>query len=202
MKDGIDTDAVCVTSVSLFYIHIDAINSMRQKYYDLEKALEKKEMQLVNPKAKEPALDYIIKDPVCRKYFLRLRNKQRKPGKEVKHDYKQEEEANRLTVKLKNAIMVFWLEEKQKRKKKNFDQVIKEYLHTKKMQSENSEEYKQERKRLKREKKEQIKMEKQQKKEEAEAHFTSYVNKEQFLVLYEGILDINQSVRNHSDTID
>lgn len=66
MKDGIDTDAICTTSVSLFFIHIDTINRMRQKHYDLDKALERKEMQLVNPNAKEPALDYIIKDPVCR----------------------------------------------------------------------------------------------------------------------------------------
>lgn len=113
MKDGIDTDAVCVTSVSLFYMHIDTINSMRQKYYDLDKALEKKEMVLVNPNAKEPALDYIIKDPVCREYFLRLKTRQAKAGKKtVQHDYKREEEANRLTVKLKNAIMVYWLEVK------------------------------------------------------------------------------------------
>lgn len=62
MKDGIDTDAICKTSVSVFSIHIDTIMKMRQRHYDLNKALEKKEMQLVNPKAREPALDYIIKD--------------------------------------------------------------------------------------------------------------------------------------------
>jgi len=44
MKDGIDTDAVCTTSLSMFYIHIDTINRMRQKHYDLDKALERKEM--------------------------------------------------------------------------------------------------------------------------------------------------------------
>lgn len=130
MKDGIDTDAVCITSVSLFYIHIDTINRMRQKHYDLDKALERKEMQLVNPNAKEPALDYIIKDPVCRQYFLRYKGKNAKQN--VIHDFKKEEEANRLTVKLKNAIMIFWLEEKKKRKKKSFEQVIKEYIQTKK----------------------------------------------------------------------
>lgn len=203
MKDGIDTDAICTTSVSVFYIHIDTINRMRQKHYDLDKALERKEMVLVNPNAKEPALDYIIKDPTCRQYYLKLKEKNPKTGTQrVMHDYKREEEANRLTVKLKNAIMVFWLEEKNKRKKKSFEQVIKEYLETKKRQAENSEEYKEERKRMKREKKERQKQEDQQRKEEAEAHLTSYINKEQFMTLYEAVLDINQSVQNHSETID
>jgi hypothetical protein len=122
MKDGIDTDAVCQTSVSMFYIHIDTINRMRQKHYDLDKALERKEMQLVNPNAKEPALDYIIKDPICRQYYLKVKGRQQKPrDNNIVHDYVREEEANRLTVKLKNAIMVYWLEEKQKRKKKSFE---------------------------------------------------------------------------------
>jgi hypothetical protein len=55
---------------------------------------------------------------------------------------------------------------------------------------------------MKREKKERQKQEDQQRKEEAEAHLTSYINKEQFMTLYEAVLDINQSVQNHSDTID
>jgi len=77
-------------------------------------------MVLVNPNAKEPALDYIIKDPCCRQYFLRYKGKNPNANN-VMHDYKKEEEANRLTVKLKNAIMIFWLDEKQKRKKKSFE---------------------------------------------------------------------------------
>ena len=120
MKDGIDTDAVCITAVSMFYIHIDTINRMRQKHYDLDKALERKEMQLVNPNAKEPALDYIIKDPVCRQYFLRYKGNNARHPNQI-HDYIKEEDANRLTVKLKNAVMIYWLEEKKKRKKKSFE---------------------------------------------------------------------------------
>lgn len=114
MSDGIDTDAICLTAVTAFSISIDTLSRMRQKHYDLDKDLEKKEMQLVNPKAKEPALDYIIKDPTCRVYFKKNKNNKSKK-KDVIHDYLREEEANRLTVKFKNAIMIYWLEEKKKR---------------------------------------------------------------------------------------
>jgi hypothetical protein len=107
---------------------------MRQRHYDLDKALEKKEMQLVSQKAKEPALDYIIKDHSCRVYFnsVQTRNRKRGNAQDMTHDWEKEEEANRLTVKLKNAVMIYWLEEKKKRQKKSFEQVIKEYLQSKK----------------------------------------------------------------------
>jgi hypothetical protein len=63
MNDGIDTDAKCKTTVSVFYIHINTIKYLRQKHLELDQALTKLEIKLVNPNAKEPALDYIIKDP-------------------------------------------------------------------------------------------------------------------------------------------
>jgi hypothetical protein len=65
-------------------------------------------MQLVNPNAKEPALDYIIKDPYSHTHFY----KNSTTG-ELVHDYEEEERRRKLTVKLKNAIMIHWLDVKQ-----------------------------------------------------------------------------------------
>ena len=36
MNDGIDTDAKCKTTVSVFYINISVINNMRQRYIELD----------------------------------------------------------------------------------------------------------------------------------------------------------------------
>lgn len=40
------------------------------------------------------------------------------------------------------------------------------------------------------------------KKELEEAHITSYINKDQFNVLYESILDINKKIIDHSEVVD
>jgi len=42
------------------------------------------------------------------------------------HDYSEEEYVNKLTLKLKNAVMVYWLKVKSTRKKKSFDLILKE----------------------------------------------------------------------------
>lgn len=62
MNDGIDTDARCREAVSYFSIDIKTVKYLRQKHYELDQALNQKEIQLVNPNAREPALDYIIYD--------------------------------------------------------------------------------------------------------------------------------------------
>ena len=80
---------------------------MRQKHIELDQALTKKEMELVNPNAREPALDYIIKDPYSHTHFY----KNTKTG-ELIHNYDDEERRRKLTVKLKNAIMIHWLDVK------------------------------------------------------------------------------------------
>jgi len=41
LNDGIDTNAKCQGTVSLYYIHVDTINMLRQKYIALDNALEK-----------------------------------------------------------------------------------------------------------------------------------------------------------------
>ena len=107
MNDGIDTDARCKTPVSLYYINIQTIKYLRQKHIELDQALLKQEMILVNPNAEEPALDYIIRDPYSEQHFL----KHKKTG-EVVLNYEREIYTRKLTVKLKNAIMVHWLKVK------------------------------------------------------------------------------------------
>jgi hypothetical protein len=111
MNDGIDTDAKCKTTVSIFYININTIKYLRQKHIELDQALTKLEIKLVNPAAKEPALDYIIKDTFSQSHYLKL------SGGNVIHNYQEEEYRRKLTVKLKNAIMVYWLEVKKERSK-------------------------------------------------------------------------------------
>lgn len=71
MNDGIDTDAKCKTPVSVFIMTIETVKRLRQKHYALDVALTDKEIQLVNPDAKEPALDYIIRDPYSHQHFLK-----------------------------------------------------------------------------------------------------------------------------------
>jgi CRP-like cAMP-binding protein len=173
MNDGIDTDAKCKSPVGVYYIHLETVKRMRQKHYELDKALERKEVQLVNPQAKEPALDYIIQDPYSHQHFLQ----HKKTSKRV-HNHVAEEYRRRLTVKLKNAIMVHWLEVKKKRNKPSFEEIIKSIQKKKNDEKNNKEAFKEERKRLHKEKKDRLKKEAQQRKEEAEAHLTSYINKE------------------------
>jgi len=48
MNDGIDTDAKCKTIVSYFFIHISTIKYLRQKHIELDQALTRQEVILVN----------------------------------------------------------------------------------------------------------------------------------------------------------
>lgn len=104
MNDGIDTDAKCRTAVSAYYITISDIKYLRMKHIELDQALTKQEMILVKTNAKEPALDYIIRDPLSQAHYF-----QHSQTNELLHNYKEEIYRRKLTVKLKNAIMVHWL---------------------------------------------------------------------------------------------
>jgi energy-converting hydrogenase A subunit M len=126
---------------------------------------------LVNPNAREPALDYINIDPYSNQHFL----KNMRSGKMV-HDYREEDRRRMLTVKLKNAIMICWLDVKMSRAKPNFEELIKNYISQRKQQAENPEFYKNMKKKEKLERKERLRLEEQEKKREVEAHLTSYVN--------------------------
>lgn len=197
MNDGIDTDAKCKTAVSFYYIDVTTIARLRAKHYELDESLTAKEMQLVNPNAKEPALDYIIKDQFARQQFFK-----HKKTKRLVHNYADEEMRNKLTVKLKNAIMVLWLEVKSRRTKKSMEEIIKDLMAKKKYQEQNAQAFKEERKRAHKEKKERAKQEALAKQKEAEAHLSSYINNDQFNHLYESVLDVNLKITQHSETID
>jgi hypothetical protein len=98
--------------------------------------------------------------------------------------------------------MVYWLKVKETRKKKSFDEIIKELQRQKKMERENPLAHKEAKKRERFDKKEQQKLQDLKDKEDSEAHITSYINKEQFNTLYENILDINKKIIDHSDVVD
>jgi predicted house-cleaning noncanonical NTP pyrophosphatase (MazG superfamily) len=78
--------------------------------------------------------------------------KNMKTGKVI-HDFETEEYRRKLTVKLKNAIMVHWLDIKKSRSKPSFDEVISQLLAKRKAQRQNIVAYKEEKKRLHKEKK-------------------------------------------------
>jgi len=94
--------------------------------------LTTKEMQLVNPNAREPALDYIIKDHYSNQQFW----KSKKNGKLV-HNYGNEEYRRKLTLKLKNAIMVLWLDVKKSRSKPSMEEIIKSLMAKKRHEEQN-----------------------------------------------------------------
>lgn len=81
--------------------------------------MNKTEIVLVNPDAKEPALDYIIRDPLSDKYYL-----QHNQSGTMIRNYEKEIHRRKLTVKLKNAIMVHWLEVKEARSKPSMEEII------------------------------------------------------------------------------
>lgn len=58
---------------------------MRKKYAKFDQAMENQIEKLCSPNVKEPALDYILKDPATRVYF----KKSVKSGKDVStiHDW-------------------------------------------------------------------------------------------------------------------
>lgn len=60
MNDGMDTDAHCKTNVHCFAISIEKVNYLREKYQELDEALDKAERHLVSGDRREPAIDYII----------------------------------------------------------------------------------------------------------------------------------------------
>ena len=103
LNDQIDTDAKCKTVVTVYCIDYDTVKRLRKKIIELDYALRKLEIKLIAMDI-EPALDYIIVDPVCRTQFMG-----NKATKHIIHDYERELRVNKLTVKLKNAIMSQWL---------------------------------------------------------------------------------------------
>ena len=120
LNDGIDTDAKCKSIVTCYYMDIDTVNKLRKKHIYLDRALTKVEQVLIYENNEEPALDYIIRDPYHHTQYWVDRN-----AKKI-HDYAEEEYVRKLSFKLKNAVMVYWLKVKSTRQKKSFDEIIRE----------------------------------------------------------------------------
>jgi hypothetical protein len=135
MDDGIDTDAVCSKPVSCYVIHVDDVDKLRKKHAQCEQVLHDQEMKLVNPKRAEPALDYILKDPLGNRYFYRDRmdksagqHKSVKIGEQAdpgKHNYEKETRTVGLNFKLKNAILYHLLQLQEERAKPSMEELIR-----------------------------------------------------------------------------
>ena len=76
------------------------------------------------------------------------------------HNYQEEQYRRKLTVKLKNAIMVHWLEVKKKREKPSMQETIQELLKRKRLDSLDEGAANEERKRAKKEKRERERLDK------------------------------------------
>lgn len=133
MDDGIDTDAICTKPVSCYVLHVDDVDMLRKKHVDCEKVIHDQEMKLVNPKRKEPALDYILKDPLGNKYFYRNRltasqknQKKKNDDSDWVHNYEKESHIIDLNFKLKNAILFHLLQVQEERAKPSMEELIKQ----------------------------------------------------------------------------
>jgi len=57
-------------------------------------------------------------------------------------------------------------------------------------------------KRERKERRDRLRQEAIEKQKEAEAHLTSYINRDQFNILFDSIVDINKKISSHSETVD
>ena len=64
MDDEMDTNAFCKTNLHVFSITRQKVQELRQKYIELDKALDKQERHLLSDMKNEPAIDYIIQDDI------------------------------------------------------------------------------------------------------------------------------------------
>lgn len=120
MNDEMDTDAFCKTNVHCYAITIDKVNYLREKYSEIEEALDKAERHLVSGNRREPAIDYLIQDVEMQRHY-----KQDVKSLDLVHNYKEEMRRRKLTVLLKNTILTIWLEVKAKRNTPNMEDVVK-----------------------------------------------------------------------------
>lgn len=66
LNDGIDTDAKCKTVVTVYLMDIETVKKLRKKHLSLDRALTEIEQVLIYDNNEEPALDYIIRDPIVK----------------------------------------------------------------------------------------------------------------------------------------
>ncbi len=110
LDDQIDTNARCATTVTVFYIEYEALNEIRKRSTELDSAIQTIENEITGTD-NSIAIDYIMNLEE-----QKLRNNER--------NFKEETHRNELTVKLKNVVMLHWLQVKEARKKPTMKEIL------------------------------------------------------------------------------
>ena len=118
-EDKIDVNARCQMPVTLFYITWDKMRMIKEQSPVLSQKIDKIELQLVN-KDNPIALDYIISRDVSH-----IKNKKKRTRKEQAY-------RDKLTVKLKNAIMYYIVKTREKKRIPNFTEILNMAINKKK----------------------------------------------------------------------
>jgi CRP-like cAMP-binding protein len=110
-EDKIDVNARCQMPVTLFYITWNKMSEIKESSPKLAEKIEDVEFKLVN-KDNPIALDYII----SRDATVLRKNKQRSRKEQIYRDG--------LTVKLKNAVMVYIVKTRMLKRIPNFNEIL------------------------------------------------------------------------------
>lgn len=110
-EDKIDVNARCQMPVTLFYITWNKMSEIKESSPKLAERIEDVEFKLVN-KDNPIALDYII----SRDATVLRKNKQRSRKEQIYRDG--------LTVKLKNAVMVYIVKTRMLKRIPNFNEIL------------------------------------------------------------------------------
>ena len=117
-------------------------------------------------------------------------------------NYEKEVHRRKLTVKLKNAIMVYWLEVKDARSKPSMEEIIQGLIKKKREEGTDEKEALEAKKKARKERREIKRLEALEKKKNADSAVQSYISKDQFNFLYDSIFSINDKMSKHSSVVD
>ena len=129
IRDDADTDFVCRTSVSVFYLTYDKLREVASKRQDLQREREQQKKVLYAP-LHPLALDYIFHNNAT--------------GGNLEA-YHQQLRKGELKVKFKNAIMQHWTKVKEQTKPGNLDEMINGMIKSKRESAEKGIDYAQQR---------------------------------------------------------
>lgn len=110
-EDKIDVNARCAMPVTLFYLTWDKMRQIKEQSPILEKKILAVELEYVN-KDNPIALDYIIS-----RKETRMKN-----GRKISR--KEQQYRDRMTVKLKNAIMFYIVKQREKKRIPTFTEIL------------------------------------------------------------------------------
>ena len=113
IKDAATTDFVCRTPVSAFELSYEKMKNVMNRRADLQQARKDIEKVLLKP-VYQVALDYIFHN-----------------NAESPEQYAMELHSNALKVKIKNAVMQAWAQQKREMQIKNINTLIEEMLNRK-----------------------------------------------------------------------